>query len=192
MIKINATKMDCPKPIILTKKALDAMKEGQTVTTVDNKMAVENLEGFAKSLGYEVSCAENAGLYEVTITKPVGEDAEDLSLNHDVVIQISTDKYGQGDDELGANLMKAYIYALTEVEPRPSKIMFINSGIKLSTEGSLVLDSLLQLEKEGTEILSCGACLNFYGLSEKLAVGGVTNMYAMVEAMHKASNGIKI
>lgn len=188
---INARGWECPKPIIETKKLLDLMKEGQVTTIVDNKIAVDNLIAFSKSLGYEISCEEKENAFFMTVIKECSEEAE-INQNHDVVIQISTNQYGSGAEELGKSLMKAYIYALTEATPLPQKVMFINSGVFLTTEGSEVLDSLQELEEMGVEILSCGACLNYYGLSENLKVGNVTNMYSMVDILHHAGNAIKI
>jgi selenium metabolism protein YedF len=112
--------------------------------------------------------------------------------SNNLVIAITDDILGGGDVELGKTLMKSYIYALTEVEPKPKTIIFINNGVSLATEGSPVLESLKTLEEQGVEILSCGTCLNFYGLKEKLMAGTVSNMYTIVEKLNKANNSIKI
>lgn len=189
---INGRGWECPRPIIETKRVLDIMKEGEVMTIVDNKPAVSNLVAFAENLGYGITYEEVDGDFFVTVKKEYSEADAKIMENQDIVLQISTDKYGTGGDELGENLMKAYLYALTEVTPMPNTILFINSGVFLTTEGSPVLDSLEILESEGVEILSCGACLNFYGLEEQLQIGQITNMYAMVEKMHNASNAIKI
>lgn len=109
-----------------------------------------------------------------------------------IAIMIANDVMGTGAEELGKNLMRSYLYSLTEVDEKPETIMFLNRGVYLTTEGSEVLDLIEQLEKEGVEILSCGACLDFYGLTEKLKVGTVTNMYSNVEIMHEADNTIVI
>ncbi|SHH32790.1 sulfurtransferase-like selenium metabolism protein YedF [Clostridium grantii] len=109
-----------------------------------------------------------------------------------LVISITDDVLGGGDMELGKTLMKSYIYALTEVDPKPNTIIFINKGVFLATENSPVLESLKTLEDQGVEILSCGTCLNFYELKEKLMAGTVSNMYTIVEKLNKARNSIKI
>jgi len=111
---------------------------------------------------------------------------------NDLVIQITTDSYGAASDGLGENLMKAYIYALTETEPLPKTILFINRGAFLTAESSQVLDSLKILEEKGTEILTCGTCIDFYDLNKIPGAGAVTNMYTMVEKLNNANNSIII
>jgi len=191
--KIDARGWDCPRPIIETKKLLDTMRAGTVITTVDNNLAVSNLIGFSESMGYEVFCTEKQnGEFEIEVTKEFSTYDDNTPARGGLVIQISSDTYGSESEGLGENLMKAYIYALTEAESLPKTLMFINQGVFLTVEGSPVLDSLKTLEAEGVEILSCGACLNFFGFEDALEVGGVTNMYAMVSKMNDAANAIKI
>lgn len=109
-----------------------------------------------------------------------------------IAIMIATDSLGRGNEELGRNLMKSYIYSLTEADIKPETMMFLNGGVRLTTEGSPVIDLIKQLEAEGVEILSCGACLDFFGITDKLQVGTVTNMYSNVEIMHEADQTIVI
>ena len=107
------------------------------------------------------------------------------------IVVLSADHMGEGNEELGKVLMKGFIYALTELDKLPKKILLFNSGAKLSVEGSDSLEDLKLLESKGVEILTCGACLNFYEISNQLAVGSVTNMYAIAESMMEASKIIK-
>ncbi len=187
---INAEGWECPKPIIETKRLLDTMTEGSVITIVDNDIALINLTNFAESLGYKVSHTQEKNLYKVTIEKD--KDLGAIVRENSLVIVITTDIFGQGSKELGESLMKGYIYALTEVSPRPKTLIFINSGVFFTVENSVVEESLRALEAEGVEILTCGACLNFYGLADKLVVGKVSNMYTIVEKLNNASNSIKI
>lgn len=188
---INARGWECPKPIIETKKLLDTMPEGTVVTTVDNNLAVTNLVNFSESLGYQVVCTDmGGGIFDVEVTKVRSEDDEHALAAGGTVIQITSNCYGAESGGLGENLMKAYIYALTEMSPPPKTVMFLNQGAFLTTEGSDVLDSLKTLEAEGVEILTCGACINFFGLDETPKVGGVTNMYAMAEKLNNARNAV--
>lgn len=110
----------------------------------------------------------------------------------DSIVVLGSNKMGEGSDELGEILMKGFIYSLTELEELPKTIIMYNSGVKLSTEGSTSIDDLKTLEAQGVEILSCGTCLNYYNLSEKLKVGDVTNMYVISESMSNANKIIKI
>ena len=114
------------------------------------------------------------------------------SIEKKLVIQITSDSYGSSSGELGENLMKAYIYALTETSPLPKTIIFINRGAFLSAENSPVLDSLGKLEAEGVEILTCGTCIDFFSLSKTPEAGIITNMYTIVERLNNATNSIII
>lgn len=113
-------------------------------------------------------------------------DARDRS-----IVVVSSAAMGTGNDELGKVLMKGFIYALSQLDTLPEKILFYNGGVTLTTEGSDSLEDLKEMEAQGVKIYSCGTCLNYYGLSEKLKVGEVTNMYSIVEAMAGASKIIK-
>lgn len=112
--------------------------------------------------------------------------------NKRIAIMICTDSIGTDEPGLGKTLMRSYIYSVAEADIKPSVIMFLNKGVNLTTTGSPVLDSLKQLEEEGVEIISCGACLDFYKLKEALEVGTIGNMYTNVENMHEADNTIVI
>ncbi len=194
-LEVDARGMDCPKPVIETKKAIEKINEGQITTIVDNEVAKENVKKFAKSLNYEVDVNEVEGNYYVNIYKGVVGDEytpKKKSDIQDLVILIGTDKMGEGSEELGKILMKGYMYTLTESKPYPKAILFINSGVNLTTEGSEVVDHIRKLEGEGVEILSCGTCLDYYNLKDKLVVGGVSNMYTIVEKMNGAKNTIRI
>ena len=109
-----------------------------------------------------------------------------------IVIMIASNTIGKGSEELGETLMKSYIYSLTEVDIKPSAILFLNSGVYLTTKGSPVLEHLTRLSEDGVELLSCGACLNYFGLEDALEVGEVTNMYYNLELMHDADNTVVI
>ena len=107
------------------------------------------------------------------------------------MVVISADHMGEGNDELGKILLKGFLFALTQQEKLPSTILFYNGGAALTCEGSAMLEDLKALEAQGVEILTCGTCLNFYGLTEKLAVGSVTNMYTIAEKLTQAGNVVK-
>ena len=113
------------------------------------------------------------------------------SRKKNTVVVISSSCMGEGDPELGTALMKSYIYALSQQDQLPATILFYNGGVKLACEDAPTLEDLKSMEAQGVEILACGTCLNFYGLSEKLQVGTVTNMYVIAEKMSQASLIIK-
>lgn len=199
--EIDARGKDCPLPVIHTKKALEAIENGKITTIVDNEAAKENVSKLAKSMNLKVDIKENQGNYYIEIFKdqPTGiMGLEDLGIEcapnntRDLVILISKDRMGEGSEELGKLLMKSYLYALTEVKPYPKSVIFLNSGVKLAIEGSETLEHLRTLESYGVEILSCGTCLDYFKIKDKLAVGGISNMYTIVEKLNNASNTIKL
>ena len=198
MVTVNAMGDACPIPVVKTKKAMETLKAGDVVETyVDNEIAVENLTKMAKQTGCAVTSQKlEEGKYSVQITvseatntKAAPETVENCSpvpaSNKVVVIRSSV--MGEGDPELGKVLIKGFIYALSQQEDLPKTMLFYNSGAHLTCEGSASLDDLKELELRGVRILTCGTCLNFYGLSEKLKVGEVTNMYEIAETISKAS-----
>lgn len=103
---------------------------------------------------------------------------------------ISKNTLGSGDDKLGSALMKSYLYALSESDKIPSDLLFLNGGVKLTVEGSDCLETIQTLKNKGVNILSCGTCLDFYGIKDKLKVGEITNMYTIVEKMTSGNNTI--
>ncbi|MBS6024819.1 MAG: sulfurtransferase-like selenium metabolism protein YedF [Paeniclostridium sordellii] len=194
-IELDARGLACPKPVINTKKQLDNIDQGAVVVTVDNEIAKENIFKLAKSMNYDASVLKSEkDLICIEIIKGenvIIEEKLQESLS-DTCIFINSDKMGNGNDELGHVLMKGYIYTLTESKPYPKSILFVNSGIKLTTENEATIENLKILQDAGVEILSCGTCLDYYGLKDDLKVGTVTNMYTIVETMNNSSKTISL
>jgi len=194
-LEVDARGMQCPKPVIETKKAIENVNEGTITTIVDNEVAKENVAKLAKSLSYDVNVEEINGDFHVNIYKGILEKdfmPKPKSSTRDLVILIGKDSMGEGSEELGKVLIKGYFYTLTESKPFPKAILFINSGVRLTTEGSEVIEHIRKLEGEGVEILSCGTCLDYFNIKDKLIVGGVSNMYTIVEKMNEAKNTIRL
>lgn len=198
-VKVNAVGDQCPIPVVKATKALGEFKEAGTLEVqVDNEIAIQNLTRLADSKGLK-SRSEKLGdnLFAITmeVNGPLTMGGEDLSCHTDnggdFVVAIDTDAMGRGSDDLGRTLMKGFIYAVSQLETLPKTILFYNGGAKLTTEGSVSLEDLRSMEAQGVQILTCGTCLNFYGLADKLAVGSVTNMYVIVETLAKAGKVIK-
>lgn len=203
---IDAKGMTCPKPVILAKKAMDACKKGEKVCIlVDNQIAVENLRKLAASQKADYWFKKKGEKeYEVVITvqeEYTSENAEEgkvaelaslelescqIKSQKRTVVVLSSDKMGEGEEELGKILIKGFVYALTQLEELPDSVLLYNSGAFLSCEDSPVLEDLKLLEEEGVRICTCGTCLDFYKLKEKLAVGEVVNMYQIVQAQAQA------
>lgn len=189
MKTINCVGLPCPKPVIETKKYFEGIEKGEAIVIVDNEVANTNVTRFAENSGFSVKSVEEDGLFKLTISKKSEQNKEDKKDTFSIVI--STDKMGEGDDALGKILMKSYMYALSESSEIPEELVFLNGGVKLVTEGTEVLDSIKELERKGTKIISCGTCLDFYGLKDKLLTGEVSNMYTIVEIMN-SKRAIKI
>ncbi len=198
MITVNAIGDACPVPVVKTRKAMETIKGSEMVETlVDNEIAVENLKKMAGQMGYQVKDQKlEEGKYSVQIMVTEAEKTENIQADicdcrptaaSDKVVVIRSNVMGEGDPELGKVLIKGFIYALSQQEELPKTILFYNGGAYLTCEGSASLDDLKELEHRGVKILTCGTCLNFYGLSEKLKVGEVTNMYEIAATMSKAS-----
>ena len=198
---IDCKGMACPLPVVNAKKAAEAMNRGDVLTVlVDNEIAVQNLSRFAEHKGFRVS-ADKRGEKEYAVIMSISGDAveskeEEVACVMDsrrkgMLVVLSGNVMGTGDAKLGTSLMKAFVFALTKQDQLPDTILCYNSGAYLTCEGADTLEDLKLLESEGVTILTCGTCLDFYGLKEKLAVGGVTNMYDIVERMESAAQIIK-
>ena len=199
MLKVNAIGDACPIPVVKTKNAIRELGgSGVVEVSVDNEIAVQNLLKMAKQKEYEAAFEKKSNTeYIVTInvnggevsdTKPVTKatvKSDEIKLKETIVV-IDSDKMGDGDEEFSKTLLKGFIYALSSQDIPPAKILFYNTGVRLTTEGSASIEDLKVLEKAGAKIYSCGACLNNYGLTEKLSVGEVTNMYDIVSYLMEA------
>lgn len=198
---IDCKGMACPLPVVNAKKAAEQLQSGDVLTVlVNNEIAVQNLIRFGEHKGYSVS-AQKKGDREYAVVMHISgaaaeEKQEEIACVMDfrrkgMLVVLSGNVMGTGDPKLGTSLMKAFVFALTKQDQLPDTIVCYNSGAYLTCEGADTLEDLKLLESEGVTVLTCGTCLDFYGLKEKLAVGGVTNMYDIVERMENAAQIIK-
>lgn len=195
-IQVDARGEACPIPVVKTKQALQELQGPGTVETlVDNEIAVQNLTKMADQKGFKVtSRKESEDCYRVLMTVEDQDSNENpekcrcqpLPEQRRIVAVVSADHMGEGNDELGRALIKGFLFAMTMQEELPSTILFYNGGARLTCRGSDSLEDLKSLQERGVEILTCGTCLDFYGLKDQLAVGSVTNMYDIVERQMKA------
>ena len=201
-ITVNALGEQCPIPVVKATRALREMTEPGTLTVlVDNEIAVQNLKRMAA--GNSLPCsAEKRSEKEYAVTMTVDQPAGDAPKEEppvacipdgrgDFLVAVDTAVMGRGSEELGGKLMKGFLFAVSQLETLPRTMLFYNGGAKLTTEGSASLEDLCNMEAQGVEILTCGTCLDYYGLTEKLKVGGVTNMYTIVEKLSGAGKVIK-
>ena len=199
---VDAVGEPCPIPVVKATKALRELREpGILEVRVDNEIAVQNLTRMAAGNRLPVRSekkGEHLFLVTMEVAEPVGDaPVEEPALScapdarGDLVIAVDSETMGRGSDELGKLLMKSFLFAVTQLPQLPRTMLFYNGGARLTVEGSASLEDLKGLEARGVEILTCGTCLNFFGLADQLAVGGVTNMYSIVETLANAGKVIK-
>lgn len=192
MKKVDARGLACPQPVILTKKEIESSDWDEFIVLVDNAIARENVIKLITNMNHKHEVKEEDGIINIIVKRGDSEQKIEETKAQKIVIVIGSDKMGVGDNTLGSVLMRSYTYTLSEVSPKPECIIFVNSGILLTTEGSEVIDNLKNLESMGILLISCGTCLDFYGLKDKLMVGTVGNMYLIVEKMHQATKIINL
>ena len=201
-IIVNAVGEQCPIPVVKATRALREMVEPGTLEVhVDNEIAVQNLTRMAGGNHLPVRW-EKVGEKEFVVIMDVAEPTGDTPREEpelvcvpdsrgDFLVAVDTDVMGRGSDELGRTLMKGFLFAVSQLPQLPRTMLFYNGGARLTTEGSASLEDLKNMEAQGVEILTCGTCLNHYGLAERLAVGSVTNMYTIVEKLAGAGKVVK-
>jgi selenium metabolism protein YedF len=200
--KVDCRGLACPQPVLETKKALEAPGTQEIFVLVDNPSSKENVKRFAESQGHQVMISEEKGVFELKIKKekgigkadPVGGKAENIQCpaSSDIVVFIDTDSLGRGSEELGRILMRSFLQTLEQSEIHPQKILLMNSGVKLACEGSEVLEDLQEFATKGVEVLSCGTCLDYFGIKKNLKIGKVSNMYEILHSLAGAGKLIKV
>jgi len=199
MKEIDARGLACPAPVLQTKAALQKDKPDRLRVVVDNAAAQQNVQRFLESQGFQTSLEQYGADYLVIGTggsepgKQLQAAAKPQSeVNKMIMVMCATDRIGFGDDELGRALMVNFLRTLKEMGSELWRLVFVNNGVKLTIDGSEVLDDLRQYENIGLKILVCGTCLNHFNLLEKKRVGETTNMLDIVTAMQLADKVISI
>lgn len=186
---IDCRHLGCPAPVIKVKKALEEQDELQV--TVDDGAPRENVTRFARNRGYQVTERRDDTFWILTITgKPLTTSLP--SSEGTCVLLITSDRLGDGPEELGKLLLKNFIHTLLETSITPTHMLFLNTGVFLTCEGSDVCEALEKLQGMGVEIFSCGVCLDFFKLKDKLRAGATTNMLVTVESLLSAGHVIKL
>lgn len=205
MKSVDARKLACPKPVLLTKEAISDESTNQVEVIVDNSAALENVKRFLSKFGFNVKNVEQKAndfhIFAERINANVSDSDFDVNEYPCPVpatsmlgktIFIKSEFLGVGDDKLGELLMKAFLYTLNEVDNKPQRLLFMNSGVKLCIENAITLTNLQKLEDKGVDILVCGTCLDFFGISDKLKVGKISNMYDIAGSLTSDKNVITI
>ncbi len=184
--------MDCPKPVILAKRALE---EGalDLHVLVDNETARDNVSRLGKGMGCAIETINSGEDFLVKLSRSAEAEKERaIHTQKGSLIFINSNALGKGSDELGEALLKTFLNTLTESENKPDKLVFMNSGVKMVTKDSDALESLRRVESEGVEIVACGTCLDYFSLKDKVGVGKISNMYDILDSMLEAEKMITI
>jgi selenium metabolism protein YedF len=194
MKTIDCRGQQCPQPVIQTRQKLLAEPSTPLAVLVDDQACRENVSRLAQTMGYQVKADEQDAVTRLELTPgevPASAAAVEPR-SGPTILFIGADQMGQGDPELGRILMKNYLFTLDETDRTPDAIYCVNSGVKLTVNGSEILEPLKSLAEKGVDIASCGLCLEFFGLKEALAVGRVSNMLELVNALEGAGNIIRL
>jgi selenium metabolism protein YedF len=198
MKEIDARGLACPAPVLHTKATLQDEHPAGISVIVDNAAAQQNVQRFLESQGFHTllerqgqdyrvigTCDAPMPLPDQTTPKPAQSDEK-------IMVMCATDRIGFGDDDLGRKLMVNFLRTLKELGPALWRLVFVNNGVKLTVDGSEVLEDLGALQNEGIKILVCGTCLNHFNLLERKQVGETTNMLDIVTAMQLAGKVINL
>lgn len=188
---IDARGVSCP----LTRKVLNEQGTKKAVAIADSSIAIEDVSRLINNtIKIASSADERGGVYYINISKnEIGEEINvDNSIPGNTVILFNSNVFGRGEDKLGNILMKSFIYTLTQTEGVFKSVIFINSAVLLTTEGSEVISYLRTIEERGIEILSCSTCLDYYNLTDKLRVGSISNMFTITERIIESQKLISV
>ncbi|HNQ67481.1 MAG TPA: sulfurtransferase-like selenium metabolism protein YedF [Bacteroidales bacterium] len=197
MKTVDAKGKLCPVPLIMTKKALAELGQDETLEIlIDNETSMTNVCHFLKEYKMQVVTEKQGNIFRLLVKKsgniPENAPVEDFCRINtpnlsDYVITVKRNRMGDGAEELGQILIKACINTIPDLDLKPKKVIFLNSGIFMCLKDSPVLESLKKLENLGIEILVCGTCLDYYNKKDQLAAGRISNMYDILNSMAEAS-----
>jgi selenium metabolism protein YedF len=192
MKKLDCRNMACPMPVVKVKRSLEEAPGEDLQVLLDDGAPMENVTRFAVNRGYAVKQAPVEGGYALVITGGGGTSVEaGREKGGALVVFITSDRLGDGPEELGRLLMKNFIISLLDVATVPDRMLFVNTGIFLTTEGSEVAEALTELGNRGAEVLSCGLCLDFFHRKERLVAGAVGNMFTITESLVTAGSVVR-
>ena len=197
MIKLDYSQHQCPFPVVETRKQMLANPGQLLQVLVGDQAGCDNVSRLAKKMDYQAATKSAENGFSLTLTPNQStesntEEQPQLSTppSGKTVIYCGSDRMGDGDDEFGRILMRNFLTTLLEIDPLPDMILFVNSGIHLTTSGSDILAALKILDSRGVDIASCGLCLDFYQKKDQLEVGRTTNMFEMAEVQCQAARVI--
>ncbi len=203
MRTVDTRGQQCPAPLIATKKALKETGTGDSFKILtDNRTTLDNISRFLKDNKTEFTVKEKDNTWTITVTKKEPDlsptKAEDYCTGEiphfsqgDFIIAFTSDKMGEGDEELGRLLISNFIKAIKDLDVLPANMVFYNNGVKLGSVDSPVIEHLKEIEKMGVGMLLCATCAKYYSLEEKIKIGTLSNMYDIAKVMASAGNIVK-
>jgi selenium metabolism protein YedF len=194
MKTIDCRGQQCPQPVIQTRKLMLEEPGSVLEVLVDDQACQDNVSRLATTMGYNIEVQESGATTRLELSpgKKPEQKGSTVSATGPRIILIGSDQMGSGDPELGRILMKNFIFTLTEADLVPDAIYLVNSAVKLTIDDSEVLEPLDELANRGVDIASCGLCLEFFDAKDALAVGRISNMLELVNALEGAGNIIRL
>lgn len=198
-MRIDARGKQCPIPVVMAKKELDANVQDVEIL-VDGQTQVDNLKRLGDSVGRPITAEPFEGKFLVKFAN--GDTKTDASFdvnscgtaNNTYAVFFNTNSIGANTEKLGETLATMAIFTLSESEQVPDYVLFMNEGVKMVAGDceQQVIDDLNTMIEKGTKVLVCGTCLNYYGIKDDLKVGTVSNMYDILGAMQTVGKVIKL
>ena len=195
MITVNAVGKACPEPVIMTRAAVEKGAVELEVL-VDNTVAVSNVTRFLEGQGFRVQHQENGSEFKLTARREGSAVSADPAPRPQgkarLAVLVAGKTLGREDKELGEVLIKGFLGTLSKLETPPAVLALMNEGVKLALPDASTCDHLKDLERAGTKILVCGTCSNHFGVTERVGVGTVSNMFEILEAVTGADKVLSV
>lgn len=189
--------LKCPEPLKGVQAELEVIKEGVLIALLESP-ARWNVERYARKSGLRVEGKKIDGYYELKIIKSAGSRPKKENLLRrlmntisqeepaaglkDMMLVVTRDVLG-GEEDIGKVLMKAFFETMKVMDDIPAAILFMNSGVRLTSSNDDIVSLLKDFELRGTEIFSCSTCLKHFGLEDSLRVGQAGGMAVLTEGM---------
>jgi selenium metabolism protein YedF len=196
METLNCLGLSCPLPVTETRDFIENHPQSDRFQVlVDNPASAENVKRFLGSRGFGVTVESSGTDFQINAERAGGPGCETvvqelIQAGHKTIIVISKDKLGTGDDYLGGQLMLNFLKTLKEMGTQLWRLVFLNSGVKLTIEGAESLPLIQELAGQGISVLVCGTCLNHFGVLQQKRVGETTNMLDIVTSLQVAGKVI--
>jgi selenium metabolism protein YedF len=188
---IDLRGMSCPVPVIETKKLLESKDVKEIEVLLDNPASSENVKRFLESKGFATVTTQEGDIYRIKgVLDEKGSAVAGVAKK--LLVYIDGETMGKGNDELGKVLVRAFLNTLKELETKPWRLIFINTGVKLVSRESEYIGILKEIKDSGVEILSCGTCLDFFNLKEKIGVGRISNMFEILSSFSESTHVIRL